>query len=327
MVSASLVKENCVHVAAAVIRRGSQILLSKRKKHVHQGDLWEFPGGKVETGESLEQSLVRELQEELGITPTRYEPLIQILHDYGDKSVFLDVWTVHDFSGNPEGKEGQLVEWVEESQLHLRAFPAANNPIVKAAQLPDRYAITPDVSFDNRESFLRDIESAIQSQHLELIQFRAPSLDVSDFVAIARELVPLSRRLGCCCLLNHAPDVLQQVDADGLHLNSQRLRALSSSERAALSEDYLLAASCHSEEELLLAMDKKIDFATLSPVLKTASHPDADPMGWNRLSKAVLNAKLPVFALGGLSTKDLGEAKYSGAQGIASIRAFFPSVD
>lgn len=323
-----LLKDNTVHVAAAVIRRGSQILLSKRKKHVHQGGLWEFPGGKVESSESIERALVRELQEELAITPTRFEPLIQIFHDYGDKSVFLDVWTVLEFSGSPEGREGQLIEWVEEADLHLRDFPAANNPIVVAAQLTDRYGITPDVSIEHSEPFLRHIEKRIQQHRLNLIQFRSPSLEFQDYVAVAQELVSLSNSLGCRCLLNSAPEVLYKVAASGLHLNGRRLQALSQSELEILSDDFMLAASCHSAEELAIALEKNVDFATLSPVLKTASHPDAEAMGWSQFSNMVLNAKIPVYALGGLTQADMDQAKNSGAQGIASIRAFFdPDLD
>ena len=81
-----------IHVVAAVIRSEGKILLSKRLDHVHQGGKWEFPGGKVETDEAVTAALVRELQEELAITPTDFQPLIQIHHDYPDKHIFLDVW-------------------------------------------------------------------------------------------------------------------------------------------------------------------------------------------------------------------------------------------
>ena len=122
-----------VHVAVAVIRDGNgQILISKRPDHVHQGGLWEFPGGKVEGGETLEQALARELFEELGITLNACQPLLEIRHDYPDKSVFLDVWLVTDFAGAPYGREDQPVCWVTPETLVEYQFPEANQPIIEA---------------------------------------------------------------------------------------------------------------------------------------------------------------------------------------------------
>jgi 8-oxo-dGTP diphosphatase len=122
-----------VHVAVGVIRnQQQQILLALRPDDVHQGGLWEFPGGKVEPAETIQQALARELEEELGITPTQVQPLIEIHHDYPDKSVFLDVWWVDAFSGEPEGREGQPVRWVPIDELPAYDFPEANQPIVAA---------------------------------------------------------------------------------------------------------------------------------------------------------------------------------------------------
>ena len=122
-----------VHVAVGVILDVDRnILLTRRHDHMHQGGLWEFPGGKLEAGESLSVALARELQEELDITPVKTSPLIEIHHDYGDKSVFLDVHVVWEFSGEPRGLEGQPMAWVSAAQLSDYDFPAANKPIVAA---------------------------------------------------------------------------------------------------------------------------------------------------------------------------------------------------
>ena len=122
-----------VHVAVGVILDASQnILLTRRPDHVHQGGLWEFPGGKVEPGESLALALCRELREELDIEPLRTSPLIEIQHDYGDKSVLLDVHVVWEFSGKPSGLEGQPMAWVPVARLADYAFPEANKPIIPA---------------------------------------------------------------------------------------------------------------------------------------------------------------------------------------------------
>ena len=126
-----------IHVAAAVIKdRQGRVLISQRPGHVHQGGLWEFPGGKLEAGETTEAALKRELYEELGIVVQAARPLIRVRHDYPDKSVLLDVWRVTAFTGQPMGCEGQLVDWVAVEELAGRAFPAANEPIIKAVKLP-----------------------------------------------------------------------------------------------------------------------------------------------------------------------------------------------
>lgn len=120
-----------VHVAVGVVfNNEGEILLSKRAQHLHQGGLWEFPGGKVEQGETVLDALVREFQEEVNITIEHAEPLLIIEHDYGDKHVVLDVWQSASFSGVAKSNENQLIEWVKPSQLDQYEFPEANKAII-----------------------------------------------------------------------------------------------------------------------------------------------------------------------------------------------------
>jgi 8-oxo-dGTP diphosphatase len=124
-----------IHVAVGVIRnKAGEILISKRHLGSHQGGLWEFPGGKVEAGETVVEALQRELLEELGIRFAGAQPLLAIEHDYSDKAVCLDVWLVDVFEGSAEGREGQPLAWVTPSRLHTYPFPAANQPIIAACQ-------------------------------------------------------------------------------------------------------------------------------------------------------------------------------------------------
>ncbi len=124
---------DAVHVAVGVVlNEARQILIARRPPDSHQGGLWEFPGGKVERGETLEQTLSRELKEELGIRVDRYSPLLQIHHDYGDRKVLLDVCVVWAFSGEASGVEGQAMAWVTPASLGDYKFPAANEPIIEA---------------------------------------------------------------------------------------------------------------------------------------------------------------------------------------------------
>ena len=124
-----------VHVAVGVILDDlGRVLISRRAEDAHQGGLWEFPGGKVEAGESLAVALARELREELDIDIAPGEPLLEIHHDYGDKAVLLDVHVIRAFSGQPRGLENQPLAWVHPDSLWDYAFPAANVPIIEAVQ-------------------------------------------------------------------------------------------------------------------------------------------------------------------------------------------------
>ena len=122
-----------LHVVAAVISREDAVLLAMRPQGKHQGGKWEFPGGKVEAGESAQRALVRELYEELAIAvdPDCLESFLQVRHTYPDKAVFLDVWSVTAFSGEPQGCEGQQIGWFKSTQLQGMTFPDANLPILE----------------------------------------------------------------------------------------------------------------------------------------------------------------------------------------------------
>jgi 8-oxo-dGTP diphosphatase len=121
-----------IHVAAGIIFDAAQnILIARRPDHLHQGGLWEFPGGKVEAQEDVFFALRRELKEELGIEIVEGRHYSTICHDYPDKHVLLEFWLVERFSGDARGCEGQLVEWVPLSQLGNYEFPVANRPVIE----------------------------------------------------------------------------------------------------------------------------------------------------------------------------------------------------
>jgi len=117
-----------------VINESGHVLVAKRLAHQHQGDCWEFPGGKIEAFESESQALKRELLEEVGITVTQHEPWMVVEHDYHDKAVALIVHKITSFSGVPHGCEGQIVQWVLPKALLTLPFPMANQTIVQALQ-------------------------------------------------------------------------------------------------------------------------------------------------------------------------------------------------
>ena len=124
-----------IHVAVAtIVNADNEVLLALRQAHQHLGNLWEFPGGKVETGETVYAALKREIWEELAITVIAAKPLLTVSHDYDDRSVLLDVWHVDKFNGTPHGQEGQRLQWCAISNLDVIEFPSANVPIISALQ-------------------------------------------------------------------------------------------------------------------------------------------------------------------------------------------------
>lgn len=309
-----------VHVAVAVIQDAEgRVLLTRRAEHTHQGGLWEFPGGKVEENEGFAEALCREIREELGIEVSAHQPLIDVTYSYPDKTVRLEVHRVQQFVGKPVGLEGQPLAWVLPEELHHYPMPAADRPICSALKLPQRYLITgPDPT--NPSQFLQRLEAAL-NDGIRLVQLRAPALDSIAYRALAIQALPLCRRHGARLILNCPVDLALELEADGVHLSSRQLAALS--ERP-LSRDLWVAASCHSLEEIRQAMAVEADFCVLSPVLETASHPTAEPLGWERFAQIIRSANMPVYALGGMDQTQLSRALESGAQGIAAIRGLWP---
>ena len=306
-----------VHVAvAAIVNARGEVLVSRRPDHVHQGGLWEFPGGKVEPGEAVVDALVREIYEELGIRPTASRPLIRIPHRYPDRSVLLDVWKVDGISGEPHGREGQAVRWQAIDLLAPDDFPAANVPIIKALQLPTAYLITPEPD-GCTETFLNRLNASL-AQGARLVQLRAKTLGDRAYATLAREVIRVCHAHGAAVLLNSAPELVTSLGADGVHLDSRRL---AETPQRPLASGLWVAASCHSPGELSRAEAVQADFAVLSPVSATASHPAVSPIGWHRFSQWVDGCKIPVYALGGMSYADIDAAIRHGAQGIAGISA------
>ncbi len=304
-----------IPVAVGVIKNPSgQILISLRDKSLHQGGLWEFPGGKVEASETTEQALARELKEELDIAVQAVSPLITINHRYRDLSVQLRVFTVDRYAGEPKGCEGQPIQWVAPDDLMALPFPAANQPIITAARLPHYYAILDDADptllFVNLKTFL--------NQGIKLIQARLKTLSVEAVELFLDQAYPLCKTHKARLLLNSSAANAGIYEADGLHLTSADLMAC----RQRPTNAQWLAASCHNLEELLHAQMIGVDFVALAPVLPTPTHPEAKALGWDQFAELTSKINMPVYALGGMSKSDLSAARKAGGQGIAAIRAF-----
>ncbi len=304
-----------LHVAVGVIRKPSgEVLISRRPDHVHQGGLWEFPGGKCEPGETVEQALARELAEELGIEVAAAEPLIQIRHRYPDRQVLLDVFEVTAFTGTPRGREGQPLRWVHPGALRRSAFPAADLPILTAINLPPYYAILENGG--DRTTYRTRLQRLLE-RGIRLIYWRARDLPQAHYLQLLGEFRPLVREADATLMVRRHPQITPQKPL-GLHLDSAALARL----RRRPPGWSLVSAACHTLDDLLHAEALGVDFATLSPILPTPTHPHAVPIGWHRARTWLTRINLPVYLLGGLNHRDLPRARASGAQGIAGIRLF-----
>ena len=305
-----------LEVVAAVIRGADgRILIARRAAAADQGGLWEFPGGKLEAGESRLEGLRRELHEELGITLSAAAPLLEVSHRYPSRQVRLHVFEVTDWQGTPTGCEGQPLRWVEPDALLAHAFPAANLPIVTAARLPRCCLITPEP--EDISQWLARLAACLEAG-VKLIQLRANTLQLPAYRALAREALAMARAHGARMLLNADPALAAQLGADGVHLNGRRLRDLKT---RPLDAPALISAACHDAEELALAAATGCDFVLISPVAPTASHPGVAPLGWSGLAGLARSGRLPAYALGGMDADALPQAVAAGCLGVAAITA------
>lgn len=307
-----------VEVAAAVLQneRGEFLLAQRPPGKVYAG-YWEFPGGKVEPGESAAAALQRELQEELGLEIDAAYPWLTRDFDYAHAAVRLRFFRVFAWRGEPHGRERQQFAWQKVGAVDVAPVLPANGPILRALELPPVYGIT--CAEEHGPAFPGKFRSALRGG-LRLIQIREKHLGDADLVRLAGPLVDAARHCGARVLLNGPAEIAVQVGADGVHLSAARLMACV--RRPDLS---WCAASCHTATELARARDLGLDFVVLGPVAATPSHPGAATLGWQRFSDLVRDYPLPVFALGGMRTDDLARAWASGAHGVAMMRGAWQS--
>ena len=300
--------------AAVILQPDGRFLLGRRPEGKPYASYWEFPGGKIEPGETAAQALVRELHEELGIEADRYTPWITREFVYPHAHVRLHFFRVSGWRGEIRDIHHDALAWKTAEKVDVEPMLPANVPVLRGLTLPDFYAIT-HAGEIGIEAQLDKLERAL-SGDLRLLQVREPQLPVEKREAFAREATRLAHAHGARVLVNGDIALARHVGADGVHLPCAQLMQLA--ERPDLP---LVAASCHNVPELARAAALELDFAVLGPVKETLSHPGIAGLGWERAAQLLENTPLPVYALGGLLRADLAAAQQAGAHGIAAIRA------
>lgn len=316
-----------IHVVAALIRHPEdpgKIFITQRKSGQHLENLWEFPGGKVEKGESPYHALKRELLEEVGIDIYSAQPFQTVQHQYPDKSILLDVWQVKSYAGQAHGREDQNCQWAEISELGNFEFPAADLPVLKALDLPHELLITPDVSLDYLDSYLQQFERVMTSHPYDLVLFRSPQLGDKQYAEIAEQMVQISKPHNTRIIIhrNNLKSLkLKTFDSYmHRHLSSHLLSSLTA---RPFDDSVLLTASCYDQTELRLAERFNCKFAMLSMVRESNSNPGHKAKGWHGFKRLASKANLPVYALGGVKRQDYCVASLQGAIGVAGISDFW----
>ncbi|VXB31025.1 Mutator mutT protein (7,8-dihydro-8-oxoguanine-triphosphatase) / Thiamin-phosphate pyrophosphorylase-like protein [Enhydrobacter sp. AX1] len=335
-----------VNVAVAVIHFNNQYLLGFRHASQHQGNRYEFVGGKIEPNETPIQGLIREVHEEIGLDIAQDTAVKMgvIRHDYADKIVVLHVFKIRvsqaQFDGLQEGKgkEGQAVTWVRQSDLVANQYPLpdANARILDWLKLPNAIYITqPLDSFVGVDKWVDFYSQKLPDDaHCYL---RPQTSDenatamIDGLLRIRADITPIIQYATLACLFKCLPERLDAWLKNGMvHLNHQQLMTLDFS---SLSKNYRYFASCHDQHSLsrlnTLATSHTVMGCFLSPVKATPTHPEtfqSGGMGWQTLSELAKICDVPVFALGGLEQADLATAYEHGAMGIAGIRLLVDKV-
>ncbi len=301
-------------VAVAVMQRADgKFLLAQRPPGKAYAGYWEFPGGKLEPGETAEQALSREIQEELGVSVTHAYPWLTQTFNYPHARVQLRFYRVLAWQGEPQPHEGQTLAWETAKNLSVAPLLPANGPILHALSLPSVMGVS-HASVIGEAEFLRKAEQAF-SQRLRLLQIREPSYSEQALLAFAERLQALSAPYAVQLLINAMPHIAAQIQDAGLHLSAQRLMALRQ------RPDFLYCgASCHNPTELNRAAELQLDYVVLGSVALTPTHPELAGLGWDKVRAWIRDYPLPVYCIGGMRAEDLQHAWTQGAHGIAMMR-------
>jgi 8-oxo-dGTP diphosphatase len=303
-----------VDVAVGIlVRPDGHLLLASRPEGKPYAGYWEFPGGKLEAGETVEHALRRELHEELGVDIGFVHPWVVRVFDYPHALVRLHFCRVFGWSGEPRARERQRFGFFALDALPAPLLPATV-PVLRGLGLPPVHGISA-AGILGIDEFLRRLGESL-ARGLRLVQLREPDLSGADVDRLFGRMLALTRSAGATLLVNSRhPRELWEA-ADGVHLTSAALAAVG--ERPA---QRWAGASVHDERELARAGELGLDYAVLGPVRETTSHPGQSPLGWTEFERIAAGTSLPVYAIGGLDVEALPPAMARGAHGVALLSA------
>ena len=301
-------------VAAAVIERPGEFLLAQRPAGKPYSGFWEFPGGKIEPGENPRAALDRELREELGIAVREATPWITRVYAYTHATVRLHFFRVTAWEGEPQPLEDQAIRWQAVTAPDVAPMLPANAPVLAALALPPVMIVSSAMSM-GLDAWVHAFETRIAEERA-LVQLREKGIDRLKMQHLLSRVLARTTGLGIPIVVNS--DCGAYPQGGGIHLTSMDLMALTERPDAAL-----VGASCHDEAQLDHAATLGLDYAVVGPVLATQSHPEAEPLGWERFATLVRDRPMPIYAIGGLTRNDLGEAKRHAAHGVALLSAAF----
>ena len=292
-------------VAGILINSKNEVLISQRLTSQPWPGYWEFPGGKVEENESLDQCLSRELFEEISINPVSYSEWITREFFQDNRVIKITFFKITQWAGEIQKKEVNDYRWIDikNNNSWPKKILPKNIYILKARVLPSYYLITN--FFEDEKSIIKTINSKDI-----LIQYREPLLSI-DKLHYYYEL--LMKKCASKILINSRHKNL--INNNGIHYTSTDLNKVKK-----LDKNIINGASVHSLNELKLANKLGFDFVVLSQIKKTLSHPEREGMGWNKFKELANYSDVPVYALGGLNLSDLADAQKNGAVGISSQR-------
>lgn len=306
-----------VHVALGIARNpANEVLIARRPEGKVRAGQWEFPGGKLDRLESAADALVREWREELDVAIAVDGGSYTLTYQYPDITVILHVFEGVRLLGDPRPREGQEIRWVAVDALDVSGFVAADRYVVTRLQLPRRYLLS-NVRALGREDWLGRVDQAL-ARAPALVQLREHDLPDDAYASLAAALERRCDQYRAPLLFNRGVSWVAGRTSGGLHVSALGLEALTG---RPLPRPRWVGASCHTLAQLRHAERLDLDFATLSPVRPTASHPGAPGMGWAEFEAQVRAVAIPVFAQGGLEECDLECARGHGAHGIAMLRA------
>ncbi len=309
-----------VDVAVGVlIRDDESFLLAQRPAGKPMAGYWEFPGGKLEAGESVFDALVREFDEELDLRIVSAHPWVRRVVVYPHATVRLHFWRSfgegRGWTGTPRSNEGQAFRWERIDRLTTEPWLMGAEPVKRWLRLPKLYAIS-NAGVVGRDPFIEQLERRLADGSVRQLQLREPSMDADAFARLFDDVQARCRAHGARLLVNSVHPPAFWARADGAHLTSRDLLRID----ARPAVDWCLA-SCHTRDDLRRAADLSLDAAVLGPVHETATHPGASGIGWASFATLANDAALPVYAIGGLGLDDDGDAAAAGAHGLAMIRA------